>query len=63
MYLAGKFVTSSTTKTITNPYNNEVIAEVAMAQRDELEQATQAAVDSFEACRALEPYQRADIYD
>jgi len=35
--------------------------EVYMAQRDELEQATQAAVESFEACKALEPYQRADI--
>ncbi len=57
-FVAGKAVASSTTFSVTNPYNNEVIAQVAQVTPAETEQAIQAALEGGEP---LSRYRRYEI--
>jgi glyceraldehyde-3-phosphate dehydrogenase (NADP+) len=53
MLLAGRWTDSSETITVRNPFNGEVIGEVAKAGRPELERAADATVRAFETTRRL----------
>jgi len=61
LYLAGKFQKTKKELKVINPYNDEVIATVSQAGTKEIDQAIQAAADSFEQTKTLEPYERSDI--
>ena len=59
--LAGRPARSETTAPITCPYDDQVIARTWWASAEDLERATQAAVEAAPAMRALPAYRRAEI--
>ncbi|NGZ06182.1 MAG: aldehyde dehydrogenase family protein [Magnetococcales bacterium] len=58
-YLAGEWVDTAETLEVINPFNGELVATVALCGAKEIDQALDAAVDSLEETRRLEPWQRA----
>jgi len=61
LYLAGSFQKTKKELKVINPYNDEVVATVSQASTEEIDKAIQAAADSFEQTKALEPYERSNI--
>ncbi len=61
IYLAGDFVETATRLEVRNPATDELVATTFQAGAAELERATVAAVDAFEATRRLASYQRRDV--
>ncbi|MBF0153906.1 MAG: aldehyde dehydrogenase family protein [Magnetococcales bacterium] len=59
-YLAGTWVETGKSQDVLNPYNGEVVAQVAQCTPSEIDRALDAAVAALEETRRLEPYQRAD---
>lgn len=59
-YLAGQWVTTGKTIDVVNPFNGEVVDQVAQCSTREIDQALDAAVAALAETRAMEPYQRAD---
>jgi acyl-CoA reductase-like NAD-dependent aldehyde dehydrogenase len=60
IYLAGEFVEAGRPLEITNPATGELVATTFQAGRAELERATAAAVEAFEATKRLASYERRD---
>lgn len=61
IYLAGKFVSTSTPLEVVNPASDEIVGITSVAGVEELETATSAAVDAMEPMRRLGSWQRRDI--
>ncbi len=60
IYLAGDFVETGAPLDVVNPADGSVVATTFQAGPDELERATTAAVDAFEATKRLPSYARRD---
>ncbi|HEV8252141.1 MAG TPA: aldehyde dehydrogenase family protein [Candidatus Limnocylindria bacterium] len=60
IYLAGEFVRAGTPLEVRDPASGDVVATTWQAGPDELERATSAAVDAFDATRRLASYERRD---
>ena len=60
IYLAGEFVRAGTPLEVLDPATGELVATTWQAGRQELEQATTAAVDAFAATRRMASYERRD---
>ena len=60
MLLSGRWVETSATKPVRNPYNGEVIADVCQAGEIEAEEAIRAAASAFAVSRLLPAHQRAE---
>ncbi|MBF0270518.1 MAG: aldehyde dehydrogenase family protein [Magnetococcales bacterium] len=58
-YLAGEWVDTPESLEVINPYNGELVATVALCGPGEIDRALDAAVESLEETRRLEPWQRA----
>lgn len=58
-YLAGEWVETGASLEVVNPYNGERVASVALCGTLEIDRALNAAVESLEETRRLEPWQRA----
>jgi acyl-CoA reductase-like NAD-dependent aldehyde dehydrogenase len=61
IYLAGEWVEAGTPLEVRNPATGEVMATTFQAGPEELERATRAAVEAFEATRRLPAYERREI--
>ncbi len=60
IYLAGDFVRAGTPLEVRDPATGELVATTWQAGREQLEEATAAAVDAFGATRRLASYERRD---
>ncbi|MEZ4523682.1 MAG: aldehyde dehydrogenase family protein [Thermomicrobiales bacterium] len=60
-YCAGEWRNSDNTLEVTNPYSGDVVGVTSVATEQDFEDATEAAVQSFEEMRRMPTYQRADI--
>ncbi|HUF06238.1 MAG TPA: aldehyde dehydrogenase family protein [Candidatus Binatia bacterium] len=60
IYLAGEFVEAGTPLDVRDPADASLVATTFQAGADELEHATSAAVDAFEATKRLASYERRD---
>ncbi len=60
IYLAGEFVEAGTPLEVRNPANGELVGTTFQAGPEELERATQAAVEAFATMRRLASYERRD---
>ena len=60
IYLAGEFVRAGTPLEVHDPASGELVATTWQAGADELERATAAAVEAFDATRRLASYERRD---
>ncbi|MCE4956478.1 NAD-dependent succinate-semialdehyde dehydrogenase [Macrococcus caseolyticus] len=58
LYINGQWVTSTEYKDVINPATNEVIAQVAQASKEQVEDAIQAAHDAFKHWKSLELKER-----
>jgi len=61
LYLAGSFQKTQKTLDVINPYDGSTVATVSQAGTKEIDQAIQAAEDSFEKTKALEPVDRSNV--
>jgi acyl-CoA reductase-like NAD-dependent aldehyde dehydrogenase len=61
IYCAGKFITTSSTHSITNPYDGSEVATTSLAGDDELDQAIRAAENTAEEMRNIPSYIRYNI--
>lgn len=61
LYAAGRFLLSGLLKDVVNPYNNQVVAKVALATADILEEAILAGLEAEEALCDYPVYQRAAV--
>jgi len=61
IYLAGEFVRAGTPLEVRDPATGELIATTWQAGPDELERATQAAVEAFATTRRMASYERRDV--
>jgi acyl-CoA reductase-like NAD-dependent aldehyde dehydrogenase len=58
MFLAGNWATSDEKLTIVNPYSGETVGTTYQATREQLDQAIEAAAQSFEVLRTMPTYDR-----
>ncbi|MBF0142224.1 MAG: aldehyde dehydrogenase family protein [Magnetococcales bacterium] len=58
-YIGGEWVESGRELPVVNPYDGREVARVGLCGPAEMERALEAAVDSLETTRRLEPYERA----
>ncbi|PIS05258.1 MAG: aldehyde dehydrogenase [Candidatus Buchananbacteria bacterium CG10_big_fil_rev_8_21_14_0_10_42_9] len=63
IYVAGKFVKSRQRLEVLNPYNDRPVGLTFSATKQQLEQATKAAVKTFEITRKMGVYERVAIFD
>lgn len=61
IYLAGEFRFTNDIRNVTNPWNDEILAEVCMAGPNELEEALQKAESAKKSLAALPAYKRSHI--
>lgn len=63
LYIDGEWVSSATahTKPVLNPANEQVVAEVAQAQPEDVEAALNSAKQGFETWREVSPWERSKI--
>ncbi len=61
LLINGQWRMSAETAEVTNPYTGEVVSVVAMGKENDLEDAIQASVRSFETTRSLPVYKRAEM--
>lgn len=63
LYIDGEWVssTSKQTKPVVNPANEQIVAEVAQAQPEDVEAALHSAKRGFETWRAVSPWERSKI--
>jgi len=61
LYIDGKFEEAEETYELTNPYNDEVIAEVAEGQTKDMEKAIASAQEAFLTIRKMPAVERANI--
>lgn len=63
LWINGKHKNTQTLKALKSPYNQEVIAEIAQASSNEVEEAIEAANEAAKKMREMPAYQRAEILE
>ncbi|MBF0610073.1 MAG: aldehyde dehydrogenase family protein [Magnetococcales bacterium] len=60
-YLAGEWIDTGKVLEVVNPFDGQVVGQVAQCGAKEIDQALDAAQQAFRHTRAMEPYQRAAV--
>jgi glyceraldehyde-3-phosphate dehydrogenase (NADP+) len=63
LYVDGRWITTSRSRAVTNPFTGDVVHSVCQASPDVLELAIDAAARAFEATRRQPAYERASVLD